>query len=127
MKETLSTPGCLTRHSRAVTRNHIEDTGWKIGLLHQVCEELSVEHRFGSGLEHDTAPGQQRRDDLADGEELRHVPRHNRRNHSDRLLENADVVAVQARTCLLPVIAACEITERGEHHQRNPHLRAFGK
>jgi hypothetical protein len=40
------------------TEHHVENTRRQIGLLHQIGEELRVEHRLGRGFQHHSASGQ---------------------------------------------------------------------
>ena len=112
---------------RAIARHHVEHAGRQVDRRHDVGEQQGVERRLRSRLEHDGAAGQQRGDDLADGEELRHVPRHDGGDDADGLLDDANVVAVEARSCFLPRVVAGHLAEGGHRRQRKPGLDVLGE
>ena len=77
VNDTLSTPGLATRSraSLATGGNDADDSGRQTDLLEHLGEEQGVEWGFRRRLHDDGAPRQQRRNQLRDDEELRHVPR----------------------------------------------------
>ena len=88
----------------AIAGDHVDHAGRQPGRRDDLGEQQGVERRLRCGLEHDGAAGEQRGDDLADGEELGHVPWHDGGDDTDGLLRDANVVAVEARSGFVPRI-----------------------
>ena len=87
VNDTLSTPGVGDEvfADRAVGRHHREHAFGQAGFDEQRAEHQRVDRGLGRGLEHHRAPGEQRRHELVDGDEQRHVPRDDRGDDADRL------------------------------------------
>ena len=66
--------------------DHVDDTGWDVGLLgDQPAQPGRVERGVRRRLEHDGVAGAQRLAELVEGDFEREVPRHDRADHADRL------------------------------------------
>ena len=111
----------------ATSGHHVQDARRKVGLSARSASSCASSTDSGAGLSTTEHPASSAGTILHDGEELRHVPRHHRGDNPHRLLHDPDVLAVQARTRLLPLVAARETTERRHDGQGKADLRHFGE
>ena len=80
----------------AAGRDHVEDAGRQARGLDALGEDVGVRRRLGRGLRDDRAAGGKPRRDLVAEQHERRVPRRDRRDDADGLLDDAHEPAVVA-------------------------------
>ena len=126
VKVTLSTPGWATRWAPTSPPpgRMLTTPGGQADLVEDLGQEQGVERGLGRRLDHHGAAGEQGRDELADDQELRHVPRDDRADDADGLLAQEHVCAVGAGPALLPRVLRGDAGEGAEHR---PGQRGLGQ
>ena len=82
--------------------HHAHDALGYTGLFEQRAHEQRVERSLGRRLDDDRAAGEQRGRQLRHRDELRDVPRHDRRDHADAFVAHEHLGCERAGAALLP-------------------------
>ena len=105
----------------AVGGDDVEHARRQADVLGDLGEEVGVAGRLGRGLEHDGAPGDQRRGDLVGDEADRRVPRDDRADDADRLADQQAELATHGR--LRPLLEGIGVGQAGVEVEHAPPSR----
>jgi hypothetical protein len=109
-------------HHGAHARDEVEHARRQPHLLEHLGQRERRQRRHLAGLEHDGAPGRQRRGDLGHDLVQRVVPRRDGADDADRLLDDQRVADL-----LVPVVGLQDLRVGPQHLDRVAHLHGGGE
>jgi hypothetical protein len=124
VNDTMSTSGCAASASPTTgpRRDEVEHARRQPHLLEHLGQRERRQRRHLAGLEHDGAPGRQRRGDLGHDLVQRVVPRRDGADDADRLLDDQRVADL-----LVPVVGLQDLRVGPQHLDRVAHLHGGGE
>jgi hypothetical protein len=115
------------RAGLAVAGQNADDAGGQLRFLDELGKEERVERCLRGRLDDHGAAREQRRRQLPDHQELRHIPRHDRADDPDRPTTKKNFLAVDTWSGLVPLDSLGDRGKRAEHRPRQRGLSELGK